>query len=392
MATKKDQKATKKSFSPDWLVQGVLSKLGDTFDRLTGRSWNPSSSLATSKLVEKLKALMDLEVRDLGAEGKFVPHNLRLMIQWDKFSTDSEDDLDKLEHELHAAAIDHINDRRYHTYAPLNIEIKTDYFTDGVRLLGSFGEFSETEEDEAAINVTLPNLSKTDLATDGRISVLLNEQELKRHTNTFIAKFTLNGQEKKVTLDFNVTKRIAVGRSKENGFFLNHSSVSKIHASLALNKEQNLVVADTGSTNGTFVDGQRIAYGKAVVVEEGAKVKFGSAEVGFERLGEVLKTVSSMKLNVNNREPATEAFSKSDLPDKPGAPVSSEADKSESPEPETVQELGESANGNDSSEKETNSETPQSFDTSDDLKPEPARREIEPTPNPDLDEKQDWEM
>ena len=142
-----------KTFSPDWLVQGVLTKLGDTFDRITGRGWNPSSSLATSKLIEKLKFLLDAEAKDLGKDGVFVPHSIKLMIQWDKFSTDSEEDIKALEHELHAAAIDHINDRRYHSYAPIKIEIKTDYFTEGVRLLGSFGEFSESGVDEAFVNV-----------------------------------------------------------------------------------------------------------------------------------------------------------------------------------------------------------------------------------------------
>ncbi|NNF00444.1 MAG: hypothetical protein HKN25_15605, partial [Pyrinomonadaceae bacterium] len=124
----------KKSFSLDWLVQGVLTKVGDTFDRLTGRGWNPSSSLATSKLTEKIKFLLDQEAKDFGKDGKFVPHIIKLKIQWDKFSTDSEDDIELLEHELHSAAIDHINDRLYHTYAPIQIRIKTDYFTEGVQL------------------------------------------------------------------------------------------------------------------------------------------------------------------------------------------------------------------------------------------------------------------
>ena len=42
-------------------------------------------------------------------------------MQWDKFSTDAEDAIKKLEHELLTAAIDHINDNRYHTYAPSEI-------------------------------------------------------------------------------------------------------------------------------------------------------------------------------------------------------------------------------------------------------------------------------
>jgi hypothetical protein len=103
-----ENNSSKKKTSLDWLMRGVLTKIGDTFDRLTGRRWTPSSSLATSELIEKLKKLLDLEAKDFGAKGKFVPHNIKLKMQWDKFSTDSESALQKLEYELKIAAIDHI--------------------------------------------------------------------------------------------------------------------------------------------------------------------------------------------------------------------------------------------------------------------------------------------
>ena len=42
------------------------------------------------------------------------------------------------------------------------------------------------------------------------------------------------------------------------------------------------MVADTGSTNGTFISGKRIAYGKAFPVADGDKVKFGTVEVSID--------------------------------------------------------------------------------------------------------------
>lgn len=280
----KNKPQTKKSFSLDWLVGGVLTKLGDTFDRFTGRGWNPSSSLATSKLTEKLKFLLDSEVRELGKEGRFVPHSIKLKIQWDKFSTDSEEELDKLKYELHAAAIDHINDRLYHTYAPMEIEIKTDYFTEGVKMLASFGKFSDKEDDEVAINVTVPNLRIEDLLTDNKIKVNLSEQQIKPAEDCFTARFSSNTKAREIELNFTAKKRISVGRSKENDLSINDNSVSKIHAALVLNSEKQLMVADTGSTNGTFINGKRISYGKAFSFEDDAIVKFGTVEVVFERL------------------------------------------------------------------------------------------------------------
>lgn len=285
--TLENKTQTKKAFSFDWLVGGVLSKLGDTFDRLTGRNWNPSSGLATSKLIEKLKFLLDSEVRDLGKEGKFVPHEIKLKMQWDKFSSDSEQSLTALQNELHAAAIDHINDKLYHTFAPMNIQIKTDYFTEGVKMLASFGKFADKEDDEVSVNVTVPNMRVEDLITDGKITVNLTEKEIPQAEDIFIVRFSSNLKDFEKEINFSQKKRISVGRTKENDLAINDQSVSKIHAALILGSEKQLLVADTGSTNGTFINGQRIAYGKAIAFEDDATIKFGTVETSFERVNPI---------------------------------------------------------------------------------------------------------
>jgi hypothetical protein len=265
---------SKKNFSFDWMMRGVLAKLGDAFDQFTGRNWQPSSSLATSELIERLKKLLDSEVRDLGAKGKFVPHNLKMKMQWDKFSTDAEDPLKKLENELLTAAIDHINDNRYHTFAPLKLELKQDYFTDDVKLLASFDEFGKPEH-EAEMNVTVPSLNVSE-------NIAASSANTENTIETFIAEFKIDGDPKMARLHFHKNQRLSVGRTKENDLALQDNSVSKIHASLVLNAENQLMVADTGSTNGTFINGERISYGKAVVVNGKDKVRFGDVEVAFK--------------------------------------------------------------------------------------------------------------
>ena len=271
-----ENNSSKKKISIEWLLSGVLTKLGDMFDSLTGRRWTPSSSLATSELSEKLKKLLDIEVKDLGKKGKFVPHNIKLKMQWDKFSTDSEDAIRRLENELTIAAIDHINDNRYHTYAPIKLQITPDYFTEGVKLLVSFDKFDE-EKREAAVNVTVPQIKVGDYLPE-----LPPELKPEPEAETFIAAFSLNGKPKQVELKFREKTRRSVGRSKENDLPLEDQSVSKIHAALVLNSEKQLMVADTGSTNGTFINDKRIAYGRAFPIAAADKVKFGNIEVTFE--------------------------------------------------------------------------------------------------------------
>ncbi|MGI9034539.1 MAG: FHA domain-containing protein [Pyrinomonadaceae bacterium] len=264
----------KKSFSPDWFVRGILTRLGDAFDKFTGRNWKPSSSLATSELVERLKKLLDAEVKDAGGRGKFVPHIIKLKMQWNKFSTDAADTLKTLENELLTAAVDHINDNRYHTYAPLKIEVKPDYFTEGVRLTASFDEAADDEQ-EAAVKVTMPEMSKEHL--------LAENNQSKDESETFVAEFSIGGKQKNVALNFPKGKRLSVGRTRENDLTIGDQSVSKIHAALFVNAENKLLVADAGSTNGTYLNGERIAYGRAVVVGDGDKIKFGSVDVFLRR-------------------------------------------------------------------------------------------------------------
>ena len=262
---------TKKGFSPDWLVQGVLTKFGDIFDRLTGRSWKPSSSLATSELTERLKKLLDQEARDLGEKGKFVPHNLKLKMQWDKFSTDSEKALNTLQKELLIAAVDHINDHRYQTYEPINLEVKPDYFTEGVKLIASFDKIG-AEENEVAVNVTVPEIKVGDYMPESLI-------EPESQNEIFTVEFSLNGKPKRIELEFSPGTRRSVGRAGQNDLIIDDNSVSKMHAALVLTKGNQLQIADTGSTNGTFINDRRISYGKAMTISEADKIKFGTVEV-----------------------------------------------------------------------------------------------------------------
>ena len=209
--TDKISSPTKKTLSPDWFVRGILTKLGEMFDQFTGRNWKPSSSLATSELIEKLKLLLDAEARDEVVKGVFVPHNITLLMQWDKFSTDSDHAMKKLEDELLIAAVDHINDKRYHTFAPMKLEIKNDYFTEGVKLQASFGSFAENNERDVAVNVTVPDLK----------NVILNpaaEEIVEPEKEVFIAEFALKSAAKKVKLAFDEKERKSVGRNKGKRF------------------------------------------------------------------------------------------------------------------------------------------------------------------------------
>jgi hypothetical protein len=258
------------------LLRRMLEGMGGAVDRGLGRKVESKSGLTTTALIERMKRLIDERVRDEGRKGHIAPHHLKLKIEWGTHSETDPEVLKELEHEILAAAIDHINDHRYRTLAPLKVATEVDIFTTGVSIDPTFGEFEEQlkqqdEEKRRAAEVGAANIPK------GAVSA---------HDVKVTARAMLKGAPVETTLLLKPGgRRLSVGRGSDNDLCLNDGSVSKIHAALVMNREGTLLVADTGSTNGTYINGRRIAYGEARQIEDGDVVGFGDIEVRFRKDG-----------------------------------------------------------------------------------------------------------
>jgi len=257
---------------PERLLRRVLEGMGDVVDRRFGRTVEPRSGLTTSKLIERMKRLIDERVRDEGNKGRIAPHHLLLKVEWGTHSEAPPEILDDLKNEVLAAAIDHINDHRYRTLGPVNVEVEVDIFTTGISVDPTFGEFAEDlrrqDEERRAAKMGLPIPSGAPPMPDIQV----------------LARVTQPTGTREVPLVFKPGgKRLNVGRASDNELTLNDASVSKIHAALLMTGEGTLLVADTGSTNGTYINGRRIAYGESRIIEDGDVIGFGDVEVRFRK-------------------------------------------------------------------------------------------------------------
>jgi len=70
----------------------------------------------------------------------------------------------------------------------------------------------------------------------------------------------------------------SIGRSEESDIFLVDPSVSRNHATIEL-KGHEAVVKDLGSTNGTFVNGERVESHRVV---SGDVIAFGNTQMRLE--------------------------------------------------------------------------------------------------------------
>lgn len=75
-----------------------------------------------------------------------------------------------------------------------------------------------------------------------------------------------------------ISRPARVGRSRESDIFLVDPSVSRVHAVLEPQGD-SLIVRDAGSTNGTFVNGERVQLG---TLHPGDRVAFGKTEMTVE--------------------------------------------------------------------------------------------------------------
>jgi hypothetical protein len=257
---------------PERLLRRVLEGMGDVVDRRFGRTVEPRTGLTTSKLIERMKRLIDERVRDEGNKGRIAPHQLLLKVEWGTHSEAPPEILNDLKNEVLAAAIDHINDHRYRTLAPVNVEVEVDIFTTGISVDPTFGEFAEDlrrqDEERRAAKLGVPIPSAAPAMPDIQV----------------IARITQQNGTREVPLVFKPGgKRLNVGRASDNELTLNDGSVSKIHAALLMTGEGTLLVGDTGSTNGTYLNGRRIGYGESRVIEDGDVIGFGDVEVRLRK-------------------------------------------------------------------------------------------------------------
>jgi len=272
-----EQKPAKKKREealPERLLRRVFESMGDVVDRKFGRTVEPKGGLTTSQLIERMKKLIDERVRDEGRKGRIAPHHLKLKVEWGTHSEAPPELIKDLEHEILAAAIDHINDHRYRTMATMKVETEVDIFTSGISVDPTFGEFEEelrrADEAKRVASLDVPHRSPFEKTPEEHL----------------IARVTIRNEAHEIPLTMIPGgKRLSVGRVSDNEVALNDASVSKIHAALTMNQQGTLLVADTGSTNGTYINGRRIAYGEARQIEEGDVVGFGDVEVRFRKSG-----------------------------------------------------------------------------------------------------------
>lgn len=143
---------------------------------------------------------------------------------------------------------------------------------------------AEEVADEIHPSVLQPDLSNSTYATD-KSSILMQDDESDEAVTGFFGDTNDEAENgsptyaemqspKGITVDVYSGRPIVVGRSKKNSnLHLGFEGVSRVHAKLQY-RDGVLYVTDLGSTNGTYVNGDRLDSFKDTPVHAGDTVEF----------------------------------------------------------------------------------------------------------------------
>jgi hypothetical protein len=248
------------------LFKKVLERIGSSVDEKLA----PDEARLPPHEVGALAAALERAIEshlEADARGirRLAPDRFQVLLTYEQNARLSDGDRQSLARELAATAYEHVVNHRYETRARLYVEVGCDLFARAPHVDATFSAApGETGKDAvhevrptAAGEVKAPRSSESDYQFVGPGGKPVVRVQLQPGGDP-----------------------VTIGRAAGNRLLIDHESVSKFHATVALTRDNRLLVADLGSTNGTFVNRESSPIDRAREIAPGDTVVFG--EVGYE--------------------------------------------------------------------------------------------------------------
>jgi FHA domain/Protein of unknown function (DUF3662) len=247
------------------LARRVLERLGSKVDSKLGSSTDTAlSHREVSDLTSRIEKEIEANLRaDRDGVKRVAPNHIRVGFTYERATQMSDAYLDALAKELKGAAYEFITNRRYTTLAPLNVEAASDLFAKSIVIKTQFDG-----DPEPPAGATHQTAAASQAARNER-SLLLQAS---------------GGRSFRIALKASAAPA-TIGRTVGNAVQLDHQSVSRMHCSLTLRANGQLVIADLGSANGTTVNGQLLAATEARPLNQGDVIGVGDLRLTVAEVG-----------------------------------------------------------------------------------------------------------
>ena len=240
------------------LARRLLEKLGAKVDNKLGSPGQRTlSAREIGNLAAQIERAIDVNLRPDKSGTKRVAANLfTVLFVYENATSFSPEFLDALAKELKAAVFEYINNRRYETRGPVEVAVRADMFTKATSIKVSFT--GERTADAAQAKAVASDAKVRPVLPSARAVVLQCDDG-----RTFRLNLKSDGGP------------AYVGRTGGNAVWLDDASVSRLHCSIGLHSNGEIVVADLGSANGTLVNDQLLDERHAHQLEVGDVITVG---------------------------------------------------------------------------------------------------------------------
>jgi hypothetical protein len=280
----------------------VLERLGSAIDKkVLGRTTSEFGPDYAGDLASRIERLIESSLRaDDRGSLVIAPNHYKVGLTYEETSGMTQAQIESLSRELTTAAHEFIHNRRYQTEGPLQVEVVADLFADSTTIKADFDTIQapgtsasdpsgggKTERSEGGKASTFdarscqtrsasgPSAPATVASTAG-----LNSQAAARQCLVLLAN---NGRECRLDLVAGGTP-LYLGRVAGNSLRLDDPSVSRVHCSVALRSDGQVVISDLDSANGTFVNGRVVNTGEAHKLEPGDDLLVGDVRLKVAKL------------------------------------------------------------------------------------------------------------
>src|SRR5262249_44756147 len=238
----------------------VLERLGSAIDKkVLGRGGSEFGADYASNLASRIEKAIEssLKAGDRGGLS-IAPNHFKVRLTYEEASKLTSVQIGSLSRDLKAAAHEFIHNRRYQTEGPVEVEVVSDLFASSTIINADFEQ------------VAAPGARSGGAAQAGQPPTTASSDRSggSGHDTQRLQLAAKDGRQYRIDLT-RAGAPAYIGRAAGNAIRLDDSSVSRVHCSIGLRGDGQIVISDLDSANGTFVNGRVVNTGEAQKLESG---------------------------------------------------------------------------------------------------------------------------
>lgn len=241
------------------LARRILERLGSKVDAKSAAE-QTLSPREVGELTSRIERVIEASLReDKDGVKRVAPNRYKVLFTYEQTSRLNSQYIELLGKELKAAIFEFINNRRYETRGPIEVETGSDLFAKVTVIRPTF----EGESDAAK------------LIEPPRATASPSGPSAGRPPGVRIMSLN-NADGRSFRLELKPDSAPAyIGRASTNAVRIDDSSISRLHASIAQRSNGEIVIADLGSSNGTYVNDRLLAANEARTLNRGDVIGVG---------------------------------------------------------------------------------------------------------------------